>query len=218
MDLKDTGKNNSITFGENLRERNFKLNIVGDNNVVTIGSGVKISHCNLTLKGHDARMTISDNVELNGLVLSMFRFCSLSIGALTTMGNGLITIAEECSVRIGDDCMFAHDYQIRTSDMHPIYSGDDGKRINFGESISIGNHVWTGTNVSILKGVNIFDNCVIGTQSLVNRSIQETGVVAAGNPATIIKRNIVWGRKMFHETAMDDPRLSNYIDIDQSIS
>jgi hypothetical protein len=39
-------------------------------------------------------------------------------------------------------------------------------------------------------------------------------VLVSGNPAKIIKRDVVWGRKMFNKTAMDDPRLTKYMNED----
>ena len=52
--------------------------------------------------------------------------------------------------------------------------------------ITIGNNVWIGANVSILPGVTIGDDTVIGAGSVVNRDIA-SGVVAAGNPCREIR-------------------------------
>lgn len=52
--------------------------------------------------------------------------------------------------------------------------------------MSIGNNVWIGAGVSILPGVTIGDDCVIGAGSVVNRSIP-AGVLAAGNPCRVIR-------------------------------
>lgn len=46
---------------------------------------------------------------------------------------------------------------------------------------------WIGCNVTILQGVTIGRNVVIGANSLVNRSIPDFSV-AIGNPARVIKR------------------------------
>jgi acetyltransferase-like isoleucine patch superfamily enzyme len=46
---------------------------------------------------------------------------------------------------------------------------------------------WIGANVTILPGVTIGENSVIGAGSIVSRSIP-AGVVAVGNPCRVIKR------------------------------
>lgn len=51
--------------------------------------------------------------------------------------------------------------------------------------IVLGQDVWLGAHVGIVDGVTIGDHTVIGMQSVVTRSIA-AGVIAAGNPATII--------------------------------
>lgn len=52
--------------------------------------------------------------------------------------------------------------------------------------IIIGDNVWIGTRTIILPGVHIGNNTVIGAGSVVTKSIP-SGVMAAGNPAKIIK-------------------------------
>ena len=51
--------------------------------------------------------------------------------------------------------------------------------------ISIGNNVWFGQNCTILKGVTIGDNCIIGYGSIVLKDIPANSV-AAGCPARVI--------------------------------
>ena len=51
--------------------------------------------------------------------------------------------------------------------------------------VKIGNNVWLGQNVSILKGVTIGDNVVIGYGSIVTKNIPSNSV-AVGSPAKVI--------------------------------
>ncbi|AOY01890.1 DapH/DapD/GlmU-related protein [Jeongeupia sp. USM3] len=51
--------------------------------------------------------------------------------------------------------------------------------------VTIGNNVFFGFNVTLLKGVSIGDNCIIGTGAVVTRSIPANSVVA-GVPARVI--------------------------------
>lgn len=52
--------------------------------------------------------------------------------------------------------------------------------------ISIGNNVWIGDKVSILAGVHIGNNAIIGANSVVTKDIPDN-CVAAGIPAKVIK-------------------------------
>jgi len=54
--------------------------------------------------------------------------------------------------------------------------------------IKLGERCWIAANVTILKGVEIGSNSVIGAMSLVTRSLPDN-VVAGGNPARIIRQN-----------------------------
>ena len=59
------------------------------------------------------------------------------------------------------------------------------------QPISIGNHVWIGINVTILKGVKIGDGAIIAAGAVVTRDVPER-CLAAGVPARVIKNNVSW--------------------------
>nr|WP_268998954.1 DapH/DapD/GlmU-related protein [Leptospira interrogans] len=61
---------------------------------------------------------------------------------------------------------------------NPDFESDD--------DVVIGNNVWLGSQVIVLKGVKIGDNSVIGAGSVVTKSIPEN-CLAAGNPAKPIR-------------------------------
>ena len=50
----------------------------------------------------------------------------------------------------------------------------------------IGDRVWIGANVTILKGVTIGNDAVIGAGSVVTKDIPEKAI-AVGNPAKVTK-------------------------------
>jgi galactoside O-acetyltransferase len=52
--------------------------------------------------------------------------------------------------------------------------------------IDIGSNVWIGMNSTVMPGVSIGDNSVIGAGSVVTRAIP-SGVVAYGNPCRVIR-------------------------------
>ena len=64
--------------------------------------------------------------------------------------------------------------------------GFGGHLITMGECANIGNHVWIGGRVTILKGVTIGDNAVVGAGSVVTKDVPKDAIVA-GNPAKVIR-------------------------------
>jgi acetyltransferase-like isoleucine patch superfamily enzyme len=53
--------------------------------------------------------------------------------------------------------------------------------------IIIGNNVWIGSNSTILPGVVIGDNSIIGAGSVVTKNVP-SNVIVAGVPAKVIKK------------------------------
>lgn len=58
---------------------------------------------------------------------------------------------------------------------------------DYGYNITVGDNVWFGASVTVLPGVTIGSNTVIGAGSLVNRDIPD-GVVAVGNPCRVLRK------------------------------
>lgn len=115
-------------------------------------------------------------------------------GGVLTVGNSFIN--SNCRIRcgkkitIGDDCVISHNVAILDSDFHVLVkNGEDQPR--HGTGVEIGNHVWIGTNVTILKNVHIGDGAVIAAGSLVTKDVPPHALVA-GSPAVVIDENVEW--------------------------
>lgn len=91
--------------------------------------------------------------------------------------------------------MFSYDITVRTTDAHSILDYTTRERINYGSSISIGDHVWVGASALISKGVCIPNDCIIGARSFVNRTITEEHTIIAGSPAKIVRTGVTWDRE-----------------------
>ena len=109
--------------------------------------------------------------------------------------NLFLAACESKKISIGNDCMFSNKVQLRTSDSHSILD-ENTKRINPGNDIEIGNHVWIGTEVIVLKGATIPENCIVGARSIVTSSLNASpNSMITGMPARVVKTNINWSRE-----------------------
>ena len=122
--------------------------------------------------------------------------CEVSIGEGTTSSNELFIILLEngSHVRIGRDCMFSSDVVMYGSDPHSIIN-EDGRLLNIGRSIEIGDHVWIGQSCRILKNTAIPDNSIIGIGSIVTSRFDVPNSIIAGSPAKLVKSGINWDRR-----------------------
>lgn len=110
---------------------------------------------------------------------------TLQLGSGYINHNCNISVFEK--VVIGNDCVISENVVIRDSDNHSI----DGSSKNKTSPITIGNHVWIGTNCTILKGVTIGDGAVVAAGSVVINDVPSKTLVG-GIPARIKKQDISW--------------------------
>lgn len=99
--------------------------------------------------------------------------------------NYNLCILDGAAVIIGDDVMIAPNVSLFTAG-HPI---DPTLRVagwEFSKPIRIGHKVWIGGNTVVNPGVQIGDNSVIGSGSVVTKNIP-ANVIAAGNPCRVIR-------------------------------
>lgn len=166
------GKNNRIVMGRGVRIKNTTINIYGDNNILILDDYARIHNSTFVL-------------HQNG--------CKIQVGKYSSAESALFAAVEHNSeISIGEDCMISTDVELRTSDSHKIYSSD-GVRINPKRNINIGNHVWIGAHANVLKGVTLHDGSIVGFGSIVTKDIPER-CIAAGNPARIVKNDVLWER------------------------
>lgn len=99
--------------------------------------------------------------------------------------NHNCVILDCAGVRIGDRVMFGPGVHIYAT-THPLDPVERATGKESSAAVTIGDDCWIGGGAIILAGVTIGKGSVIGAGSLVNTDIP-AGVVAAGNPARIIK-------------------------------
>ena len=97
------------------------------------------------------------------------------------------TFVDDADIYVGDGTLFGPNVNIVTA-CHPISPKLREYGLQFNKQVHIGKNVWIGANATILPGVNIGDNSVIGAGAVVTKDIP-SNVVAVGNPARVL-RNI----------------------------
>jgi acetyltransferase-like isoleucine patch superfamily enzyme len=106
----------------------------------------------------------------------------LSIGDRCVMHDNYINLA--APITIGDDVGICPGVDFLT---HGFWnSALEGYPCKYGE-IQIGNGVLIGQRTTVMMGVTIAANCVIGACSVVTKDLPTIGGIYAGNPAKLIK-------------------------------
>jgi acetyltransferase-like isoleucine patch superfamily enzyme len=166
---------------------------IDKNLYVEIAKSAKIVHCDISIKGKNNQLIIGENVSIRYTQIEILgNDCTITIGKDTTIGhNSYLSAKDAATLHIGEDCMFSRNVKIMTADGHPIYA--QNKQINPAKSIMINAHVWLADNVTILKGITLGEGSIVGINATVTKDTSSYSVVA-GNPAILIKENIIWNR------------------------
>ena len=191
--LKIRGKCNTVNYKKNTKGY---IKVIGNYNEISFPPSV--SDIKIIIVGNNNQVLIDKEAKLHKVSISVGRSncpvnnCKVHIGTRTESGKAeLLLMEDNSSIKIGKDCMFASNINIWCTDVHAICDLS-GNVQNIGKAIEIGDRVWIGTDVKIGKNTQISNDSVIGWNSVVTRKFTESNVVIAGNPAQIVKRNIVW--------------------------
>ncbi|MBF0487144.1 MAG: hypothetical protein HQK98_03190 [Nitrospirae bacterium] len=159
-----------------------KLKIRGNPKNIVIGDNVSI-YGNIDIRNREnGRIFIEDGVSIdNDCRIVAANDAVLRIGRGTGIGPYCIF---NCGVdvTIGQDCLIAHAVHVQSSE-HSFAKGEliKNQGHTYGK-ISIGNDVWLAANVTVMKGAQIGDGCVVGAKSLVRKGQYEENSILAGAP------------------------------------
>lgn len=182
LDLKWTG-----VFAKQVKLYNY-----GHNNLVQFGKGCRVYGCKIQLLGDGNQVIIDHDCVFEGLDIIVSDGATLRIGHNSHLNRQThIACIEGKTVTIGNRCLFSNDIVFRTGDSHVITDLEDN-RINYGRDIVIGDHVWLGHRVTVLKGANVGSDTIIGTGSLVTKGDYPDNVVLGGSPAKVLKEQVNW--------------------------
>jgi acetyltransferase-like isoleucine patch superfamily enzyme len=136
----------------------------------------------------NARLTINGTGRVSmarGTRVLVLRDAHLEIGAETVI-NFSTTITCLKHIRIGFNSGIGWNSNIIDGNAHEL--AVDGVPRPMHKPVSIGDHAWVGTGVTVV-GATIGDGAIVGAGSVVASSVPER-VLVAGNPARVIGKDV----------------------------
>lgn len=125
----------------------------------------------------DSRVRLGERIVSDGrCVIIVGSNAELSIGTKVYFNESTM-ISCKSLVKIGDGCQFGPNVKVFDND-HRFSAHNGVSQEHTTAPVSIGDHCWLGANVTILKGTQIGDNCVIGAGCVVK------GIIPAGSLVT----------------------------------
>jgi acetyltransferase-like isoleucine patch superfamily enzyme len=166
--------NKNLELGKNVKI-DFKTNIISFGNKIRIGSDVYLRSKS---KYYQAGMPFCTTI------LTDVKGAFITIGNNTRI-NGAYIHAQK-GISIGENCVIASGVNIIDTNGHELISKDRTLGRDKPSEIILGNNVWIGLNVTILKGTKIGNNAVVSAGSVVKGNFQDNALIM-GNPAQLIK-------------------------------
>lgn len=154
--------------GRNFRGRNPGYFFLGQGAEVHVGDNVLIERRVRISTGENARVYIGDNSYLGD-------------------GTNILAVKE---VRIGQGCAISWYVLFMDTSSHPFASRGEEPHTRIAP-INVQDHVWIGCRAVILKGVTVGEGAVIANNAVVTSDVPP-GTLVGGNPARVIKENVIW--------------------------
>ena len=165
-------------------------------------TGGRFQSNGISLLGKDASIFILNSgtiqlgyrVGLADYVLLEANSAAIRIGTRTTINSFSRIVAHE-EVTIGSNCAIAQFVTIVDHDHVFGEQHDSGLSGFVRAKVEIGNNVWIGDKATILKGVCIGDNSIVGAGAVVNKDVPADSI-AVGIPCRILPRREQDGREI----------------------
>ncbi len=189
-------RGNQVIFSDDNLVRNCVISFSGKNNKVTLGKDLSIrSKTRIYCYGNDNVAEIGDNVKIGRVGfesdIALYKGSKCIIGEGTDIQQCTIVANEYGNVTIEHNCMFSYGVKVRQSDFHPIFDKKSGERINKKKDIIVESEVWIGEDAMLLAGAHIGKGSIVGAKAVTSSRFPPNTVVA-GNPAKIIRENVIW--------------------------
>ncbi|WP_315067184.1 acyltransferase [uncultured Clostridium sp.] len=159
---------------------------------INFGSGVNIENNVIIDALSKDGVSMGNNVKIGDFTKILCTGTIRNIGIGIKIGDNC-GIGENCffgaagGIEIGSDVIMGQNVRFH-SENHNYSNLDIPIRLQgvTNKGIKIGNNCWIGSGAVFLDDVSVGDGCVIGANTLVNKSIPNNSI-AAGNPVRIIQ-------------------------------
>ena len=169
--------NIKLFFIKIIHFKNFKYNLY---NNVNLSSDIELRNKGSISLGKKFIMRKNCRISANGGRIEFGNNSGLNNNCYI-VSHELIQIGD--NVEIGPNCVIVdHDHDYKKE-----FNENGKKRYFKKEKIVIGNNVWIGANVVILKGTTIGNNCVIGAGTILKENV-ECDCVVVQNKNNIKKK------------------------------
>lgn len=170
-----------------------RIRILGDNNSLKIGDFSQLQGVSIEIHGSNNRIELGNWGTFNGTGIYVEQNNNVvCVGNHAHFyGNAELAAMEGTRLTVGEDCLCSSNIQIRTGDSHAVLDMS-GCRTNPSRDVTLGNHVWLGRDVTILKGSSIGSHCLVGTRALVTGDLSEPNCALGGIPARVLKKQVDW--------------------------
>lgn len=123
-----------------------------------------------------SKITLGNNINLrNSCNMFVKNEAQLSIGA-NVFFNNCCSINCLDKIEIGENTLFGEN--VKLYDHNHQYSSNGVEHQKFNTApIKIGKNCWLGSNVIVLKGVNIGDNSIIGAGCIIHKDIPANSII-----------------------------------------
>ena len=192
------------------RTRLFQRLVFNSENGITLGPNVRVQRlsCLSAERPHGSVSIGSDSIVYEHARIQAYGKGRVSVGEHSIIGDA--RIYSRANITLGRRVVTSWNVFIQDFDPHPIdpelraaqmlrmcqafkpsyrkMSAPPGRDWDFPvDPITIGDDVWLGANVTVLKGARIGDGCVVATGSVVTAGEYPARSVLAGAPARVIK-------------------------------
>lgn len=158
--------------------------------LASYGDNLRARNAGEIFKGQGAEIHIGDDVLLERKVrLSLGDNARIYIGDKSYLGDYSNILAVE-EVRIGKGCAISWHVLFMDTSSHPFgYRGE--VPVTKIAPIVVEDHVWIGCRAVLLKGVRVGEGAIIANNAVVTKNVPPRTMVA-GNPAVVIKEDVIW--------------------------